>query len=73
MDDELGAFGRCHPDLKHSASCIGSNQHREVIELKDTDWVSVRVEHVLVGHSVPASACQDNRVHLINISCINIS
>jgi hypothetical protein len=31
------------------------------------------VEHVLVGHSVPASACQDNRVHLINISCINIS
>ena len=26
MDDELGAFGPCHPDLKHSPGCIGSNQ-----------------------------------------------
>ncbi len=63
MDDELRTLSRRQSDLKHSASLIGSDQHREVIEFEHSDGVPVGVEHVLIGHAVPASAGQDNRVH----------
>jgi hypothetical protein len=46
---------------------IGSNQHRQFIEVKYSNRVTVSVEHVIVGYPVLAGARQDDWFHLASI------
>ena len=66
MDDELDPLSRiaCQSDLEHSPGRIGSNEHREVVELEHSEGISIGVKHVShqhTHHSVLASALHDNR------------
>ena len=64
MDYELDTFGCRQAHLKHPPGLIGTDQHRKLVELKDSDWVSIRVKHVVVGDPVPSSTCQNDGIHL---------
>ena len=68
MNDELDTLGGCHADFERSAVFVGTDEHDEVVEVEDSDGVAVSVEHVVVGDPVFAGACQDDRVHAVNLA-----
>jgi hypothetical protein len=63
MDDELDTFGCRQAHLKHLPGLVGTDQHRKLVNLKDSDRVSIRVEYVVVGDPMPPSTCQNDRTH----------
>lgn len=48
---------------------IGSNEHREVVELEHSEGIPIGVGMSLVEHSVLASAHHDDRVHQHQDGC----
>lgn len=67
MDDELDAIADRDADLEQTATTIGANQHGEFVQLKHSDRVAVRVEHVGIGDPVLPSARQNHRIHSIKL------
>jgi hypothetical protein len=67
VDDELHAFSRRHSDLEQAPRLVGADQHDEIVEIEDSDWVAVGVEHVIVIDPVVAGACQDHGIHAVNL------
>lgn len=63
MHDELDSVAHRDTDLEHSAAVIGTDQHRQTVEVEDSDGVSVGVEHVVISDPVLSSACQNHRIH----------
>lgn len=63
MNDELDTFSRREADLEKLAGLVGADQHREFVEREHSERVAVRVQHVVVGDSVLASARQDDGIH----------
>jgi hypothetical protein len=63
MDDELDTFGSRKAHLEHPPSLVGTDKHRKLVELEDSDWVSIRVKHVAIGDPMPSSACQNDGIH----------
>ena len=63
MNDEVDALRVCDTDLEQSGRLVGSDKHGEVVEVENSNWVSVGVKHVVVEDPVPARAGQDDRVH----------
>ncbi len=68
MDDEVDSFGAAHADLEKLARLTGTNQHDQIVELKDTCRVAVGVEDVVVMYAVFACAGDDHRFHDVNLS-----
>ena len=68
MNDEFETLGGCHAKFENSASFVGAYEHDEVVKVEDSDGVAVSVEHVVVGDPVFAGACQDDRVHAVNLA-----
>ena len=62
MNDEVETFGTRAADLEDATGAVGADEHCEVVEGEDSDWVVVGVEHVTVGDAVLARARQDDRV-----------
>jgi len=60
MNDELDSVTDRDADFEHPAGDVGADQHGESIEVEDSDWVAVGVEHVGVGDPVLSSACQNH-------------
>lgn len=56
MDDELHAFFCDDSDLGQAPGPVGADQHDETIEIEDSDWVAVGVEHVTVTDPLFAGA-----------------
>jgi len=65
MDDELDVVSGSQTYLEHSPGLVGTDEHRKLVELEDSDGVPIRVEHVVVGDPMPSSACQNDGIHLI--------
>jgi hypothetical protein len=67
VDDEVDSFGCGDSDLEQASGFVGSDQHDEVVEIEDSDWVAVGVEHVIVKDPVFAGARQDHGIHEFNL------
>lgn len=46
---------------------VGANEHGEVIEVEHSNWVSVGVQHVVIGDLVLAGGTHDHRIHTVNL------
>lgn len=68
MRNELHAFTGDHAYLEEPSGFVGSDQHDEVVQLEDSDGVAIGVEHVSITDPVFAGACQDHRIHAINLA-----
>lgn len=68
MDNELDTLTATQTDFQESSSPIWTNQHREVIELKCTNRVLIRVENVLIDNAMLSGAIEDDRIHVIKLS-----
>ena len=64
MDDELDVVSGRQANFEHSPGLVGTDEHRKLVKLEDSDGVSVRVADVVVGDPMPSSACQNDGIHL---------
>lgn len=67
VDDELHAFSCGDSDLDQAPRLVGAEQHDEIVEIEDPDWVAVGVEHVIATDLVFAGACQDHGIQTIKL------
>ena len=67
MHNELHTLTSHYTDLEQAPGLVTADQHDEIIEIKDPDWVAVGVEHVVVTDPVLAGTCQDHRIYGINL------
>lgn len=49
MNNELHTVTRHYTDLEQASGLVTTDQHDETIEIKDSDWIAVGVEHVVVA------------------------
>ncbi len=54
VHDELESVTHRYPNFEQSATEVGADQHRQTVEVEDSNGVSVGVEHVVVWTSAPA-------------------
>ena len=64
MDDKLDFVSGRQANFEHSPGLVGTDEHRKLVKLEDSDGVSVRVADVVVGDPMPSSACQNDGIHL---------
>jgi hypothetical protein len=64
MDDELNTVGGGQADLEFMAVLAGADQHRELINDKDSHRISVGMEHVVIADPMLPSTRQNDGIHL---------
>ena len=67
MHDELDSFTDRYPNFEQPATEVGTDEHRQAVEVEDSYGMSVGVEHVVIGDPVPSSACQHDRIHPVKL------
>ena len=67
MNDELDALSGCDADLEDAAGGVGADEHDQVVEVEDSDRVSVGVEHVVIGDPVLACTRHDHGIHDVKL------
>jgi hypothetical protein len=67
MDDELDSVTNSYPNLEQPTTEAGADQHRQAVEVEDSDGVSVGVEHVFVWDPVLSSARKNHGIHCIKL------
>ncbi|MFP3881583.1 MAG: hypothetical protein ACLFWH_04595 [Actinomycetota bacterium] len=50
---ELDVFGWCDSNLKKPSRPVGADEHDEVIELEDSNRISISVQHVVISDPMP--------------------
>ena len=68
MDDEVDSFGAADTDFEKLTCSAWADEHDQVIELQYSCGVAVDVEDVVVVYAVLACACDDDRLHNVNLS-----
>ena len=70
MNDEVDAFGGGDTNFEDGSVDCCTDEHCEIFGFVDSDWVSVRVEHVVVGNTVLAGAVDNDRIHRHQLTLI---
>lgn len=68
MDDEIDTVSGVQTDFQKSSSPVRTDQHREVVESKNSDRVLIGVENVVIGNAMLPRTVEDDRIHAINLS-----
>jgi hypothetical protein len=69
VDDEVDALGVTDSNLEELAGTARADEHEEIVEAQDADGVVVCVEQILVVYAVLACAGEDDRIHLVKVTC----
>jgi hypothetical protein len=68
MDNERNTFAFNNTDLEDSTVLICADQHHDIAKIEHTDWIPIRVRHVLISDPVPTSTAQNHRIHTIKLT-----
>lgn len=52
MYHELNGLGAGNTDLQHLSRSVGTDEHREVVQVIYADWIAIGVQDVFVGDSM---------------------
>lgn len=67
MDNELDTFTRGNSDLEKATGPICTDQHHDITGIEHTDWVPIRMQHVLIFDPVLAGTVQNDGIHTIKL------
>jgi hypothetical protein len=68
VNDEVDAVAGADADFEKPGRMIGTDEHCEVIDLKDAYRMLIGVEDVFVGLAVFTVTGEDDRIHNVNVS-----
>lgn len=68
MNDEVDSVGVTHTDFEQLSGAARSDEHDEIVECQDSGRLAIGVEYVVVVDAVLSCACDDHRIHDINLS-----
>lgn len=63
VNDEVDGLRVGNTDLEEAGCAVRADEHGEVFEVEHSNWVAVRVKHVVVFDPVLPGARQNHRVH----------
>ncbi len=67
MDDEIDALNGGHTHFEQPTRWVAADEQGQFVEVKDSNRVSVRMKHGVVGDPVPTSTGEDNGIHLVKL------
>jgi len=68
MDYENNSFTFSNTDLKQASVLICADGHHDIAKVEHTNWIPMRMQHVLVFDPVLASTVQNHGIRAVKIT-----